>query len=240
MLTVEERKNLQSLLAHAVNPEEALTLDQLEGYLFGIVITPDVTRPNEWFTDIFGESLASFADDREANAKFAALTDVYNRLNTLRLRGQLLFPFDLERADPPLDRLRDWAVGFNRALSLRSWIWMPEEVLAQPEMAEDDEEIMTCLMVVLGVAHPDQIPEIFDGVGESGEDEQQVWTSLVGQLPLAVEMLQAYAEELEDERLTDMPEQAAAKPPSRVEKTGRNEPCSCGSGKKFKKCCGLN
>lgn len=26
----------------------------------------------------------------------------------------------------------------------------------------------------------------------------------------------------------------------RVEKVGRNEPCPCGSGKKFKKCCGAN
>lgn len=31
-------------------------------------------------------------------------------------------------------------------------------------------------------------------------------------------------------------------PPVRheVRKTGRNEPCTCGSGKKFKKCCGAN
>ena len=31
-------------------------------------------------------------------------------------------------------------------------------------------------------------------------------------------------------------------PPVRrkVTKTGRNEPCTCGSGKKFKKCCGTN
>jgi SEC-C motif-containing protein len=27
-------------------------------------------------------------------------------------------------------------------------------------------------------------------------------------------------------------------PPRRVEKVGRNDPCPCGSGKKFKKCCG--
>lgn len=27
--------------------------------------------------------------------------------------------------------------------------------------------------------------------------------------------------------------------PLRVSKTGRNDPCPCGSGKKFKKCCGL-
>jgi len=36
-------------------------------------------------------------------------------------------------------------------------------------------------------------------------------------------------------------EEAAAKPATvtnTAEKTGRNEPCPCGSGKKFKKCCG--
>ena len=37
----------------------------------------------------------------------------------------------------------------------------------------------------------------------------------------------------------------AAKPqvsqtPVRVTKIGRNDPCPCGSGKKYKKCCGLN
>jgi SEC-C motif-containing protein len=26
--------------------------------------------------------------------------------------------------------------------------------------------------------------------------------------------------------------------PLHVEKIGRNDPCTCGSGKKFKKCCG--
>ncbi|NSW92407.1 MAG: SEC-C domain-containing protein [Firmicutes bacterium] len=26
--------------------------------------------------------------------------------------------------------------------------------------------------------------------------------------------------------------------PIKVEKTGRNDPCPCGSGKKYKKCCG--
>ena len=34
-----------------------------------------------------------------------------------------------------------------------------------------------------------------------------------------------------------MNEEPEAKPTS-SEKTGRNDPCPCGSGKKFKKCCG--
>jgi uncharacterized protein len=31
-----------------------------------------------------------------------------------------------------------------------------------------------------------------------------------------------------------------ATPGSPASKTGRNEPCPCGSGKKYKRCCGLN
>ena len=30
------------------------------------------------------------------------------------------------------------------------------------------------------------------------------------------------------------------KQPRRVQKVGRNDPCPCGSGKKYKKCCGMN
>ena len=35
-------------------------------------------------------------------------------------------------------------------------------------------------------------------------------------------------------------EKPVAKKPVKVVKIGRNEPCPCGSGKKYKKCCGIN
>ena len=34
--------------------------------------------------------------------------------------------------------------------------------------------------------------------------------------------------------------ETAKKTPKRVKKIGRNEPCPCGSGKKYKNCCGKN
>jgi uncharacterized protein YecA (UPF0149 family) len=34
--------------------------------------------------------------------------------------------------------------------------------------------------------------------------------------------------------------QTQAQKPVRVEKVGRNDQCPCGSGKKYKKCCGSN
>ena len=44
----------------------------------------------------------------------------------------------------------------------------------------------------------------------------------------------------QEEDLTDL--ERKINPPVRheVRKIGRNEPCTCGSGKKFKKCCGAN
>jgi len=39
-------------------------------------------------------------------------------------------------------------------------------------------------------------------------------------------------------RLSPMPRLTLPRQPERKQKVGRNEPCPCGSGKKFKKCCG--
>lgn len=41
-------------------------------------------------------------------------------------------------------------------------------------------------------------------------------------------------EQLEKERLASMPKQPFVREEPRV---GRNDPCPCGSGKKYKKCC---
>ncbi len=46
-------------------------------------------------------------------------------------------------------------------------------------------------------------------------------------------------EDIEDEQ--EMLEQAETVEPIKADVTpGRNDPCSCGSGKKYKKCCGAN
>ena len=37
---------------------------------------------------------------------------------------------------------------------------------------------------------------------------------------------------------TDAPKKPVVK--AKSEKIGRNDPCPCGSGKKYKKCCGMN
>ena len=52
------------------------------------------------------------------------------------------------------------------------------------------------------------------------------------QLPAALQMIAAWWRSPDRSRMR--------REPARSAKVGRNEPCHCGSGKKFKKCCGAS
>ena len=42
------------------------------------------------------------------------------------------------------------------------------------------------------------------------------------------------------EDISDLEKLLNPPPPTRTQKISRNDPCSCGSGKKYKKCCGAS
>ena len=52
---------------------------------------------------------------------------------------------------------------------------------------------------------------------------------------------EAIKEPVKQQRLNyNRGEGSSSQPVRRAKKVGRNDPCPCGSGKKFKKCCGIN
>ncbi|MBU2213400.1 SEC-C domain-containing protein, partial [Patescibacteria group bacterium] len=72
----------------------------------------------------------------------------------------------------------------------------------------------------------DQIAAELTQTGVSGSARQQGQNSLVMQQPLVVKAAQAVQRNM------------SSQAPRNVEKVGRNDPCPCGSGKKYKKCHG--
>ena len=86
---------------------------------------------------------------------------------------------------------------------------------------------------------PDQaFEEVFPGVNTSEIDrESLIQLFLLSSLPLAVETFIEHAQTLEKRRQKQLRGPGGITP-IRSSKIGRNEPCPCGSGKKFKKCCG--
>jgi uncharacterized protein YecA (UPF0149 family) len=111
---------------------------------------------------------------------------------------------------------------------------------------DDDAEIAASFAIVMGVAFPEQISELFDNVDNNiiplASTDPELEARLFALLPDAVASLQVYANaardglnELKDLKADNYPEPPQ---PRQVEKIGRNDPCPCGSSSKYKKCCG--
>ena len=152
---------MSRFLAYACDAEQTFNLDQLEGFLFGIAMTPDSFVPSEWFEAIFGEEGARFPDQETADQLVIALAHVLERFHQMFRQGKLNFPLLLSEPDKlTLSRLRDWASGFDRALAARAELWMPDELLDKEAFSDDEDALMGSLMIVLGVAYPERIGEV--------------------------------------------------------------------------------
>ena len=105
----------------------------------------------------------------------------------------------------------EWADGFVTGLDMRAEAW-------QAMFDDHRADQMVLPIVALSSEVPDEISE-----GITPEMRQ----TTLDQLPAALQMIAAWWRS-----------PSARREPARSVKVGRNEPCRCGSGKKFKKCCG--
>jgi uncharacterized protein len=238
MISEKEKKNLEQLLALAENQDcDDLSLTELLGFFYGVAITPEVIVPSEWLMAIFGEEMPEFASEKQAKTSLDTLFRVYNRYSEAFHNGKLAFPYNM--ADPEgwdLEEAEEWAYGFHKALMLRPECWVQEEI---PLLADEKEgeENMACLAVITAIAEPESAGELFDGAPKPGEEDIHFWASLFSLLPAAVQSLQNHAVKLDKERQARLTEIQPPGRPVRSVQIGRNDPCPCGSGKKYKKCC---
>lgn len=261
MFTAQEKKDLKQLLASTANEDKALSLEGLHGLLFGLAIIPEPVLPSEWVPEIFGDAMLEVHGQKEASRLMGSVFSVYNRLVQQNHDGELLFPFDYDTMkQKDVQRMRDWAKGFFFATNLRPEVWgMDEEEYDDfepdfdeldddyDEQLEDyddiDAEISGSFAVIMGVAFPERIPQIFHNVDKHpdalDQDDPELEAKLFAMLGDAVETLRMYADLPGDEmELQSADNYPPPQQPLRVEKIGRNEPCPCGSGAKYKKCCG--
>jgi len=240
MLTKSEQNRLSSLLA-LTDSDDALTLCELEGYLFGLAITPEAIVPSEWMPPIFGGEMPTF-DSMKAETLTGTLMRTYNRFCTKNYNDELFFPFEGKKLTTnSVGNRLEWAYGFQRALLLRPRLWTPPE--NDPGLTgEQHHDIMMSHAILIGLNAPDEISNLFvdmdDKLGIDPKDTIQARASLLTQLHHAVTVLQWYSARKEEARRKRIEQISRIATPTTSEKIGRNGPCPCGSGKKFKKCCG--
>jgi uncharacterized protein len=213
-----ELERLETLAGTGKLAGRAMLPDELQGFLCAIVSAPMPIAESVWMPIALG------VDPEDDEVAASGIVPLVRRLrdecerDLLEERGidPILAPGP---AGEGLDHAR-WARGYLEGVSLADPAWDAED----PDTAD---ELLAPFFVLAGDATPEARRAYRESVQlptDSDLDE------LLGEsLPLIV---QDNFEYWLDKRL--VPETIRRDAP----KVGRNDPCPCGSGKKFKQCCG--
>ena len=207
------------------SPSESMMLSDLDGFLTGIAVGPELLMPSEWLPLIFGGEAPEFADEAEAKTVLGAIMGRYNEI-LRQIADDDLDPVFWVGRDGTL-MAADWAEGFLQAVMLCADAW---ERLFK---SKRDGQLLLPILVLCG----DENGEFLLGIPP--DDEDRLIEEATEFTPDCVTAIAAYWRE-KGPKPVSMPLAPGAPPqPGHVSsKVGRNDPCPCGSGKKFKKCCG--
>ena len=218
---------------------DAMRLDEIQGYLCAALAGPQPISEERWLTDVLGSEEAL---DTDAGREAVNLLRIFSAALESELAEDLppvllLYPKD-DTEDGPSDFL-PWCQAYLTGVDAAEVDWFEflgeddeDENISEEDREELCEEIsylderLFPLMVLTGEAEAAALEQ-----GEEwpeGEDREELESDCEDDLPQAV---------------TDIYRFWLAKrgihPIRREEpKIGRNDPCPCGSGKKYKQCCG--
>ena len=209
--------------------EETMLIEELDGFFAGLLVCPDLIKPGEWLPIVWDRDNAdlepAFDNLDHANRVLGLIMEHYNTVaRALMDRGERykpLFPVDERNGDIIWEI---WIEGFERAIKLR-----PEACKKLLKASGGTAAAMAGMLTLIDFANGDELftREDRDALIATAPNDIERW------IPILNEWRLANYNPLRAETPTWSPSSAPAK------KIGRNDPCPCGSGKKYKRCCGL-
>jgi uncharacterized protein len=208
--------------------EETMLLEELDGFIAGLLVCPDLIKPGEWLLIVWNrdspDQQPAFENLDHVNRVLGLVMEHYNSVaRTLMERPDRyspLFSVDIRNGDILWEL---WIEGFEKAVELRPKAW--QKLL---NADADTATAMRGMMTLAEVGCRDQhLPQKeIDAINTTAPDNIALWVVTLNAWRLA--------------NYQPMPGIDARMSSAPAKKVGRNDPCPCGSGKKYKKCCGLN
>lgn len=241
-LTDAEFAELDELLATTPAPLQALDASMLDGYLCGVIVQPRLIEIDEWLPNIFDYDGGVLPDDVDPTwlARVRELVERRHKaLNRALVEDGWFDPvvLDLEASPEEPDAEAEQDEGYA-ALSpisrgLMPWVaGFQHAALCFPELSELPDDAVMAALARLYRHLPAETPE-----------EKEVVATLDREHPLkdmddAIEELVVTVADLAD--LTEAHRYKVETLRREGPKVGRNDPCPCGSGRKYKQCHGAN
>src|SRR5215213_6652648 len=114
---------LDAYLLSDQSPPECMLLSDLDGFLTGAAIGPEVVMPSEWLPHVWGGEEPVFDDHVQASAILGVIMGRYNMI-LREVEAGAFGPLFWKNADGTVIAA-DWAEGFMQAVALRADAWEP-------------------------------------------------------------------------------------------------------------------
>jgi uncharacterized protein len=210
---------LDQFLMSDASPEDCMQLSDLDGFLTGIAIGPEPVPPSAWLPVVWGGEEPVFDDAEQARTVIGLIMTRYNEiLRVLDTDPGAYAPIFWEGPDGEVIAA-DWAEGFADAVRFRPDAWRP---LLEDRLAN---VLLTPIMVLCD--------EPAGGSPLDPEVRAALQSEVADGIPVCVAGIHALWKGRRGRP-------AAAAGRAKSPKVGRNDPCPCGSGRKYKRCCGAN
>lgn len=230
LLSDEEIDELDAFLISDATSDETMTLDTLDGYLTAIVVGPTTLVPSQWLSGIWGPS-DEHAPEFETMEQAQRILELIMRhmngiVGSLEHDPDTFEPFfnmrtDLEETREYLDG-EMWAYGFMEGIALYRKDWQP---------LFDDAQGMKALRPLRLLGATEVMPEEELLLVRTLQQREELSMAIPASIAAIYRFWLPHRVAMHQREISAITRRSEPK-------IGRNDPCPCGSGKKFKRCCG--
>lgn len=207
---------LEEILIKYGNDDSILSVSELDGFLTNIISGPDTIQPSQWLPIIWGghSNEPEWETEQEFKKFMELLFQHMNSIARLLMDAPELFEalflfIEVDGKEIPI--VEDWCIGYTRGLAEFDW------------PLNDDEIRLLCTAIAANCSD-----EMHEHMENHTADDMQEHINIINHAAV-------YIHQYWLKKRTPMP--ALKESIRKTQKIGRNEPCHCGSGKKYKHCC---
>ena len=204
-----------------------MNLEEVDGFFAALICGPETVLPSEYLREIWGGDLD--ADEavfsrQELEELLPLIMRHWNFIANALQSDDVFIPLLLED-EKGVANANDWATGFMRGMELRRDSWS--------DLIHDKDHGGSLIPIFILAHEHDPDPELRPYPEPISAERRK--TLIVH---LAAGVMYIYKYFAAKRTMTIHPDADNTTHRRPTLKVGRNDPCPCGSGKKYKRCCG--